>query len=392
MIKLLTVTTLYPNSAQPRHGIFVENRLRHLVASGKVETRIVAPIPWFPVNLPGFSEYSKFARVVEADRRFEIEVVHPKYFVIPKIGMNITPLFLFRSFYNQAKEIMAAGYDFDIIDAHYFYPDGVAAVMLGEKMNKPVVITARGTDINLIPEFPGPRKKILWAAEKSSGIITVCRALKERLVELGVHGGKIKVLRNGVDLKMFQPPTDRDALRQKLKIHRKSLLSVGHLIERKGHHLVVEAMKQLPDIDLYIAGDGPELGPLRRLVKNLGYKDRVFFLGEILHADLKDYYGAVDALVLASSREGWANVLLEAMACGTPVVATKIWGTPEVVAVPEAGFLAEERTSMALARAIQLLYANYPNREATRKYAEKFSWDATTKGQIDIFFKIMETS
>ena len=145
----------------------------------------------------------------------------------------------------------------------------------------------------------------------------------------------------------------------------------------------------LPEAKLIIVGGGPEQGNLEALAQRLGVSDRVTFIGMLPQADLRDYYNAADALVLASSREGWANVLLESMACGTPVVASNVWGTPEVVASPEAGMLMSERTAKGVAEAIKALRSAYPAREATRKYAEKFSWCDTTQGQIDLFTDIL---
>lgn len=279
-------------------------------------------------------------------------------------------------------------FPFQLIDAHYFYPDGVAAVLLGKRLGVPVVITARGTDLNLIPRYPRPRRRILWAASEAAGMITVCRALKDVLVDLGVPEDRVRVLRNGVDLDMFQPPADRAALRQRLGIDRPCLLSVGHLITRKGHDLVIRALRDLPGTMLAIAGDGPEQETLQTLAAKCGVSARVRFLGALPHAGLRDWYGAADCLVLASSREGWANVLLESMACGTPVVATRVWGTPEVVAVEEAGRLAE-RTPASLASEVRALLANPPPRAATRAYAEGFSWDATSLGQKALFERIL---
>jgi glycosyltransferase involved in cell wall biosynthesis len=262
-------------------------------------------------------------------------------------------------------------------------------VLLGLRFGKPVAITARGTDINLVPRHALPRAMIRWAARRADGLITVAAALKDGLVELGVPADRVTVLRNGVDLARFQPPADRTALRAALGVTRPTLISVGHLIERKGHDLVIAALLQLdrPEFqpDLLIVGDGPEKAALHGLTHRLGLAHRVRFLGARPHDELPRLYGAADALVLASSREGWANVLLEAMACGTPVVATRVWGTPEVVAEPAAGLLAPERTASALAAGIQTLLAAPPARDATRRYAERFGWEPTSQGQLALF-------
>lgn len=390
-MKILVFTTLYPNAVQKRHGIFVEQRLRHLLESTKVEAKVIAPVPWFPIKYNIFSSYSNFARVPREENRHGIEILHPRYPILPKIGMTISPFLLYMSMKKLFRHIVRNGYDFDVIDAHYFYPDGVAAVMLGHFVGKPVVITARGTDINLIPEYALPRKMIKWAAKHASGIVTVCKALGDELVSITKEDEKVRVLRNGVDLELFSP-VDRDQQRRRLQIKRKTLLSVGHLVKRKGHDIVIKALTELPAVDLLIAGDGEEEGSLKRLVETLGLKDRVRFLGAISQQDLKFYYGAVYALVLASSREGWANVLLESMACGTPVIASDVWGTPEVVASPKAGILMENRDSSSLVVAFKRLSSSYPSHTDTRNYAEQFSWEETTQGQLELFEDILQKS
>ena len=386
-LRLLTFTTLYPNAVRRAHGVFVENRLRHLVAGGGVELRVVAPVPWFPFRAERFGRYAEMARVPAAETRHGVAIRHPRYPLLPKIGMTTVPLFLYLASRGALHDLQRSGYDFDLIDAHYFYPDGVAAALLGREFGKPVTITARGTDINLIPEHALPRRMILWAANRAAGLIAVCAALKERMVELGIAADRIRVLRNGVDLALFRP-ADRAAARARLGLKRRTLLSVGHLIERKGHHLVIEALASTPDIDLLIAGDGEGEPRLRASCAKLGVESRVRFLGSVPHEELPAIYGAADALVLASSREGWPNVLLEAMACGTPVVATRVWGSPEVVADAAAGELVEARTAPAIAAGIARLLARCPDRAATRRYAENFSWDETSRGQLELFRRI----
>ncbi|MGZ3236229.1 MAG: glycosyltransferase family 4 protein [Burkholderiaceae bacterium] len=387
-MRLLTFSTLFPNAERPNHGIFVETRLRYLISSGKVESRVVAPVPWFPFRHARFGQYASFAKVPKKETRYGIKVDHPRYFLPPKVGMNLAPFLLARAVRPTIQRIIDEGYDFDLIDAHYFYPDGVAAILLGRYFNKPVVITSRGTDINLIPQYTVPRKLILWAARQAKGMITVCNALKTEMVQLGVDADRITPLRNGVDLQRFQP-VNREALRETLGMTQFTLLSVGLLEARKGHDVIIQALPRLPDVKLLIAGSGPDRRKLEELAQQLGVANRVTFLGPVPQTELRNYYGAADALVLASSREGWANVLLESMACGTPVVASNVWGTPEVVASPDAGVLMSERTPQGLADAVQTLRAQYPDHTATRRYAEKFSWDDTTQGQIDLFEKII---
>lgn len=389
MIKILTFSTLFPNDQQPVHGIFVENRLRHLLTSGEVEARVVAPVPWFPLRHDRFGQYATYARVCKSETRHGLDIIHPRYPLIPKIGMNWTPGFMYRALKPVIQRIIDDGYDFDLIDAHYFYPDGVAAAMLARDFGKPLTITARGTDLNLIPQFDKPRNLIKQAAEQADGLITVCAALAEPLVDLGIDRSKIHVLRNGVDLEGFQP-RDRIAARKKLGLTGPTAVSVGGLIERKGHHIAIEAMQDLPDMTLLIAGAGPERKNLEAQTEKLGLTDRVRFLGNVPHRDLPEIYSAADLMLLCSSREGWANVLLESMACGTPVVATDIWGTGEVVAGPEAGVLMKARTPDAVVQGITTLMDALPDRTATRRYAEGFSWDDTTQGQLALFNSILD--
>ena len=387
-MNILTFSSLYPNVVMPRHGVFVENRLRQLVNTGQVNASVVAPVPWFPFSSHCFGEYARFASVPKYEIRYGIAIQHPRYFLLPKVSMNLAPALMTRGALKAIKPLMAGQKNIQLIDAHYFYPDGVAAANIAELMNKPFVITARGTDINFIPRYKKPREMILSAAHKASAIISVCEALKDALINLGVEASKIHVLRNGVDLEGFSPPIERSSLREKLGFTNFTLLSVGHLIERKGHHLVIKAIKNLPDMKLVIVGDGPEYKNLKNIAHQQGVESRITFLGEIDHNNLKDYYGASDALVLASSREGWANVLLESLACGTPVVATDIWGTPEIITNSVAGILVK-REPDAISDGINKLRQNYPDRKETRLYAEQFSWDDTTRALLDLFNNIL---
>jgi glycosyltransferase involved in cell wall biosynthesis len=387
-IRLLTFSTLYPSAARPNHGVFVENRLRHLVATGAAVSTVLAPSPYFPSRHPRFGDWAKLAAVPAREERHGLTVHHPRYPVIPRFGMNLAPALLTHASLRALRRLMADGLDFDLIDAHYVYPDGVAAIRLGQALGKPVVITARGSDITQLPDFPTPRRLIQDALRRADALIGVSAALCARMVELGADPAKVTPLRNGVDTAAFHP-VDRVTARAALGLTRPTLISVGLLIDRKRHHHTIEAMLSLPDYDLLIVGDGPNRPKLERQIVDLNLQNRVHLLGPQPHARLPEYYGAADAMVLASNREGWANVLLESMACGTPVIASNIPGNPEVVQSPEAGLVVEENTPAGIAAGVKTLFAALPDRAATRAYAEKFGWDETSAGQLAIFRRVL---
>ena len=387
-VRLLTFSTLYPNAAQPNHGIFVENRLRHLVASGAATSTVVASVPWFPSRDARFGEWARCAAAPVEEMRHGLRVLHPRYAAPPRLGMYTGPWALLRAGRAALAQLLAEGARFDAIDAHYLYPDGVAAVWLAREAGLPVVITARGSDTSQLPRFALPRRLIGGALREADALIAVSAGLAAGLNALGAAAGKVTVLRNGVDLAAFAPPTDRAALRAELGLSGPVILSVGHLIERKAHHHAIGALAELPGASLLIAGEGPERRALASLAQRLGVAERVHMLGARPHGELTKLYGAADVLVLASTREGWANVMLEAMACGTPVVAGPAWGSREAISAPEAGLVLDDVGPGPIAAAIRRLLADPPARRATRAHAERFGWDETTRGQAELFAQV----
>jgi len=395
VLQLLTFGTLYPNAAQPHHGVFVENRLRHLVASGEAASTVLAPVPYFPRGklAAGICRRFGWPPVAEApayEIRNGLAVHHPRFLLIPKFGMSLGPVLIARAAIPAVKRLLDQGVRIDLIDAHYVYPDGVAAAMLARHFGLPFTITARGSDVTQLPDFALPRRMIQWAIGQADALISVSAALGQRLIELGADPARVNVLRNGIDTKLFRP-VERDSARREIGLPdgAKLLISVGHLVERKRCHLTIDALTLLPEIHLALVGDGPERAGLQAQAERLGVAERVHFLGAKPHDALPAYYAAADAMVLASSREGWANVLLEAMACGTPVIASDIPGNPEVVQSREAGLIVRENTPAGIAEAARDLFANPPDRAATRAYAERFGWEETTQGQLRVFRDVL---
>lgn len=386
-MKVLTFSTLYPNAVQYNHGIFVETRLKNVIKQHGIDSCVIAPVPWFPFRSKLFGHSSQYARVPAEEIRHDITIYHPRYLVIPKIGMIFTPFSLAITYFLAVKKLRKTGFDFDLVDAHYYYPDGVSAALIKDWINRPLIVTARGTDINLIPRYKIPRRLIQWAIEQVDHTITVCEALRKQVIELGAKPENVTTLRNGVDLQLFRPPEDRQALKKLRSNNNLEILSVGHLIDRKGHDLVVRAVSEIPDVHLTIVGEGEERGRLEALISSLQINHRVTLAGLATQEELRDFYGCADILVLASSREGWANVLLESMACGTCAVATRAGGTPEIVTCRSAGVLVD-RNAESIRDGIVSTLKDPPSRLKTREFAEQFSWDRVADGVKQQFDKV----
>ena len=180
-LRVLTFSTLYPSSVRPGHGIFVETRLRELLKTGQVDARVIAPVPWFPSTNERFGDYARMASTPERETRNGIEVLHPRYPLPPKVGMTVAPLMLALGARSAVQRLLDEGFDFDVIDAHYFYPDGVAAALLARWFGRPFTITARGSDLTLIAQHALPRRMMQWAAARAGGAIGVCQALVDVL-------------------------------------------------------------------------------------------------------------------------------------------------------------------------------------------------------------------
>lgn len=392
-IRLLTVSTLFPSAQMPSHGIFVETRLRHLVAEEPVSSIVLAPVPWFPSGHPRFGAWGRFARAPHREIRFGIEVHHPRYPAIPWIGQRLVPAAIAAALHAGYRRIEREAGRPDLIDAHYLFPDGVAAARLARATGLPLVLTARGSDVTHWPNLPWARALIRDALGRADALVTVSEALRQGLIALGVEPSKVTTLRNGVDTTLFTP-TDPAAARAALGQSRPYILSVGHLIERKGHNRVIDAFAMLAEsrlagFDLIVIGDGPERERLHRQAQHLGLGARVRFPGAMPQQRLPLFYSGAATLVLASDREGWANVLLEAMACGTPAVASPAAGNEEVIRAAEAGLVATGFDPTALATAIDRMLADPPTPALTVAYARSHGWREISAGQHALFRAVL---
>jgi teichuronic acid biosynthesis glycosyltransferase TuaC len=386
LLRVLTVTSLFPSSARPRHGIFVETRLKHLVRDCAVEARVIAPVPWFPSRAAVFGAYATMAATPRAAvRESGLAVRYPRYPMLPRVGVGLQPDSMAWAAAGEVTRLLQAGWRPDIVDAHYFYPDGVAAALLAQRFDLPLVITARGTDVNVIARQPGPGRRIAWAARRAAAVIAVSARLKDALVELGVEPSKVVVLRNGVDAELFRPEPAA-AARAHFGLPDGVLLGcVGNLAPEKGQALAIEALRHLGACRLVIVGEGALRAELEASARQHGVAERVHWLGNMPQAQLRQLYAALDVLLLPSLREGWPNVLLEAMACGTPVVASDVGAVADVITDRAVGRIVAGREALRFAQAVGGLLDTRPDRAAVRRHAEQFDWASISRAQLELF-------
>lgn len=387
-IRVLLFSTLFPHDGEPTLGVFVRNRLNELRKTGKVDATVIAPVPWFPFKNSVFGAYGRAARASLIEEQDGLTVYHPRYLVIPKIGMMLAPHTLAWTGKRALKALLRRGQEFDLIDAHYLFPDAVAAAKLASAVGIPFVATARGSDVSQIGFMAKPKKLILDACAKAEHLIAVSQSLKNLMVNMGVSADKITPLRNGIDATKFErDPNAKTAVCQRfgLDASKPIIVFAGWLIPRKRVDIVIDAVSQLSDAQALIVGDGPLMDTLKSQVATLGLERRVVFVGRVEPEKVSNYFSAADVFCLPSEREGWANVMLEAMACGVPVVARAVDGAVELITEDKAGRLVEGSDAGKYADAItSVINARY-DVEEVRAFAQQFDWKSTTDGQLKIF-------
>ncbi len=386
-IPVLTVAGLYPNAAMPTFAPFVEHRVRRLVAAGVSETRVLAPVPWAP-PLPGLPErWRRWRRVPRAEVHNGIPVLHPRYLHLPRFGTALQPRSMGAALLREAERLWREGFRFRLVDAHYAYPDGVAALLLARRFGVPLVVTARGTDLNLLPADPAARRHLERLAREADALVAVSRALAAVWRQLGAPEERVQVVENGVDLELFRP-LEREVARERLGLRGPLLLTVGELSERKGVDVAVRTLAHLPGWHLALVGEGPLRRRLEDLARALGVAERLAFAGARPQRELPLWYAACDVFLLPSRREGLPNVVLEALACGRPVVAARVWGLPEVVCEPVAGRLVAGHGPEAYAAAVRTVAARPPDPEEVRATVAGRTWEVTVERLAALFHRL----
>jgi glycosyltransferase involved in cell wall biosynthesis len=372
---VLTFTNLFPSAAMPTHGLFVQERMRRVAAAGGFEWQVVAPVPHVAWLLRS-GQYRRWAAVPPREQVDGVEVRHPRYRHWPGLSLRRQADAMAAGAEQAVRECVAGRPA--VIDAHYLWPDGVAAATLAGRLSLPFVLTARGSDLNVVANDRAVAARIAAAARSAHACFAVSGALCERFAAVtGLPRARIRLARNGVDLERFRPG-DRAAERRALGLPGEAtlLLGIGRLVAGKGFDLAARALQHLPSrVRLVLVGDGPE----RATIAALG-GDRVLFLGAQPPAVVAQACRACDLLVLPSEREGWPNVVTEALASGLRVVATRVGGIPEILGDPppadgSLGALVPAGDADALAAAIMRVLAAPADPGRVRAFAQRYGWD-----------------
>lgn len=321
-MRILSVCRYLPDPGSPAAGGFVFERLAAMAALAPVT--IVQPVPYFPLLRPLHGWARELAHD-HAGRRIE----HAPMLYLPGVMKALDGAWLERSVRRTLPRLGGAG-AFDVVDAHFGYPDGVGCVRMARRHSLPVFVTVRGLETDVL-EDPATGPQLVRALNEATGVISVSHALRDLLVDRGVQAGQFRVIPNAVDRGRFRPG-DRSEARRALGLPPDAplIVCVGNLIELKRHHVLVEAFARLhasrPTAKLAIVGGG-EADPayearLRRLVEASGPGAAVRFAGRIPSVEVARWLQAADVFALATSREGCCNSVLEALASGRPVVTT----------------------------------------------------------------------
>ncbi|KAB2320143.1 glycosyltransferase family 4 protein [Betaproteobacteria bacterium SCN1] len=380
MADLVVFSALFPSAVRPGAGLFIRERMFRVARHRSLV--VVSPQPWFPGQglirrfRPGYRPMAPYREMQQ-----DVEVYHPRFLAVPGLLRRFDGWSMALFSYPLLRRLKADGAR--LIDAHFAYPDGEAASRLGRWLRLPVTITLRGTEVPHSRD-PALRVRMMRTLKSAARVFAVSDSLRRLALQLGVAPDRSEVVGNGVDVEIFQP-VDRAEARRRFGLPdtAKVLISVGGLVERKGMHRVIDCLPGLlaaqPNLHYLIVGSGGPEGDMRpeleAQVARLGLGGRVHFLGALPPAELKWPLSAADVFVLATRNEGWANVFLEAMACGLPVVSTDVGGNAEVVCRPELGSIVPFGDAAALERALDTALGRQWDRAAILDYARDNQWD-----------------
>ena len=380
-LRVVTVTNLFPTPLQPHRAAYNRQQFQRL--ADRHDVTVLVAVGWL--------EWIRNIGKIKAGKLKNLQIRYFPYFYVPRIALFLHSFYMFGSLITQIPFLLKKRPD--VLLASWGFPDAVASLAWCRILHIPGVIKVHGSDINVKADIPSHRVQIRWALCGAGAVVAVSKALGQRLLELGVPKEKISVIYNGVDLDVFEP-VPREKARNELGIEsrQKLILFVGNLLVTKGCNELLAAFSNLSraagDIHLYFIGKGPVEKGLKDAAARAGLIDCVHFRGEIGHSELVYWYNSADLMCLPSYNEGVPNVLLEAMACGLPVVSTTVGGIPEIVSA-DSGLLVKPKNIEDLQDALDVGLSRKWDSDRIAEDMRSYSWDRNLSELEQILFRVV---
>jgi teichuronic acid biosynthesis glycosyltransferase TuaC len=387
-MRILVITTIFPNAEEITKGVYIFQIAQGL--SQQVPLAVIAPIPYSPWFLKS-KQYAAFQRIPRVEEIGGIQVYHPRYLVIPKVMRSLYGLLYFISIGGFCLRLRKE-FKPDQILSFWAYPDGFASVLIGKMLRLPVTVGCRGCDVNTAGESFLRKRMVVWALRQCRNVLAVSQAMGQVLQGLTVPMEQIAVIPNGIDPERFLMQGQQEARRQiqhlAIPPEEKVILFCGRLSPEKGISVLVDSFSMLcgkmAQVRLLVVGNGPLRTEMTQKVLHCNLGKQVTFLEEVSHQEIPGLLNACDLLCLPSLREGWPNVVTEALACGTPVVASNVGGVPELLTSPEFGIMVPPRNAEALFNALQIALTRNWNREGIASAWGQRTWSVVAQELIEV--------
>ncbi len=388
-MKVASISHLFPNSVNPNNGVFVKERLKHVAE--KIDITVIAPVPAFPF-IGHTSKYAGIGKVPTEEIIDGLMVYHPRYFMIPKYFKCFDAMFYATSMAS-FMEKMISEHQYDLLDFHWVYPDAIGGLNWARRFGKKAVVTVRGNEAIYYYEKTLLREVVRKRLSEFDHVVVVSNDLKNKILsEYNIESSRVTVIANGIDREKFYRTEKVAALRHcGLDGEKRYILSVSRLSREKGLENLLRAFAKMAcrETELLIIGDGPLKGELVSLCSDAGISNRVRFLGNIGHSETCHWYNAADVFCLSSLWEGCPNVVIEALACGTPVVATRVGGIPDLVPGDDYGTLAPPGDIDSLAGALEKALRKDWDRRAICEFGSANSWQDVADKVINVFKEVL---
>ena len=377
--RILSLSCAYPSPLLPGFGLFVQRRLQHLAQLA--DSRVVSPLAIFQYGgAPGTRIRIGRNQCPRYRQDGNVVVLYPRW-VYPPLAGSLTAFWLSAQLLRPLMRLRKS-FPFEIIDTHFGHPEGIAGSLLSLALRVPFTMTLRGNEPNHMRSALA-RQLMGWAVRRAARVFTVSERLRQFAIRLGADERKVKTVPNGVDTSIFYP-RDRESSRVKhgFDFRGPLIVSAGALIERKGHHRIVQALKKISTMGApvqlaIVGGPGPEgqyEKEIRRVVSSLDLDASVRFVGAVSADTMAEFMSAANVFCLASTREGWPNVVHEALACGTPVVATDVGAVPDMLPDDRYGMVVPALDGPALEKALSAALQKEWDRPAIVAWGQARSW------------------